>query len=161
YEDLSRAAQDADLLITHPLTYAGRLVAEKRRMPWVSTVLSPLSFMSTEDPPVMAPAPWLNRLHEISPSFYRLFFRFMRGMARSWSKPVRALREQVGLPPSDQDPLFEGQFSPHLNLALFSTVLAKPQADWPPNTEVTGFPMYDSDAAAERDGSSVEQFLRA
>src|SRR5262245_15251037 len=48
YEDLSQAAQGADLLITHPLTYAGRLVAEKHRLPWISTVLSPLSLMSTE-----------------------------------------------------------------------------------------------------------------
>ena len=161
YEDLSRAGEGADLLVTHPLTYAGRLVAEKRGMPWLATVLSPLSFMSTEDPPVMAPAPWLNRLHGLSPSLYRLVFRLMRGITHSWSKPVRALREQVGLPPSSQDPLLEGQFSPFMNLALFSPVLARPQADWPPNTRVTGFPLYDSDAAAERDGSSVERFLSA
>jgi MGT family glycosyltransferase len=160
YEDLWQAAQGADLLITHPLTYAGRLIAEKQPLPWISTVLSPLSFMSTEDPSVMAPAPWLQRVHGMSPSFYRLVFGFMRGMVRSWSQPVRALRKQIGLPPSDQDPLFEGQFSPDLNLALFSTLLAKPQTDWPRNTKVTGFPIYDSDATAERD-SSVEQFLRA
>jgi len=161
YEDLSQAAQGAKLLITHPLTCAGRLVAEKHRLPWISTVLSPLSLMSTEDPSVMAPAPWLKKVHGMSPSFYRLLFRFLRGMMRSWSRPVRALREQIGLPPSDQDPLLEGQFSPHLNLALFSTVLAKPQTDWPQNTKVTGFPIYDNDTMAERDGSSVEQFLRA
>jgi rhamnosyltransferase subunit B len=159
YEDLSRVAEGADLLVTHPLTYTGRLVAEKRRIPWLATVLSPLSFMSTEDPSVLAPLPWLNRIHGISPSLYRLVFRLMRGITHSWSKPVRALREQIGLPPSNQDPLLEGQFSPHLNLALFSPVLAKPQGDWPPNTQVTGFPLYDSDAAAERDGSTLEQFL--
>jgi rhamnosyltransferase subunit B len=161
YEDLSQAAQGADLLITHPLTYAGRLVAEKQRLPWISTVLSPLSFMSTEDPSVMAPAPWFKRVHGISPSFYRVVFGLMRRLTRSWSQPVRTLRKQIGLAPSDQDPLFEGQFSPYLNLALFSAVLAKPQTDWPQNAKVTGFPIYDSDAMAERDGSSVEQFLRA
>lgn len=161
YEDLLQATQGADVLITHPLTYAGPLLAEKQRLPWISTVLSPLSFMSTEDPSVMAPAPWLKRVHGISPSFYRLLFGFMRNMVRSWSQPVRELRDQIGLPPSDQDPLFEGQFSPGINLALFSSVLAKPQTDWPGNTKVTGFPIYDSDAVAEGDGSSLEQFLGA
>src|SRR6185295_18852083 len=28
-------------------------------------------------------------------------------------------------------------------LALFSTLMAKPQPDWPPHTIVTGFPFYD------------------
>ena len=39
YEDLSEAARGADLLLTHPLT--GPLLAEKARIPWVSTVLAP------------------------------------------------------------------------------------------------------------------------
>jgi UDP:flavonoid glycosyltransferase YjiC (YdhE family) len=41
------------------------------------------------------------------------------------------------------DPIYEGQFSPDLTLALFSHVLADPQPDWPPHTRVTGFVFYD------------------
>ena len=37
-----------------------------------------------------------------------------------------------------------GQFSPHLNLALFSGVMAAPQADWPPETVVTGRVRHDA-----------------
>ena len=50
YADLDRACADADLIVTHPLAFAGRLIAEKRGLPWVSTVLAPLSLMSAIDP---------------------------------------------------------------------------------------------------------------
>jgi UDP:flavonoid glycosyltransferase YjiC (YdhE family) len=49
---------------------------------------------------------------------------------------------KLGLP-ARGDPLYEGQFSPGLTLALFSHVLADPQPDWPPQTRVTGFVFYD------------------
>src|SRR5215210_644939 len=52
YEDLNRACAGADLIVTHPLAFGGRLVAEKRGLPWRSTVLSPLSLMSSVDPPL-------------------------------------------------------------------------------------------------------------
>ena len=50
YEDLSEAARGADLLVTHPITFAGPVVAEMTGHPWVSSVLSPISFFSAYDP---------------------------------------------------------------------------------------------------------------
>src|SRR4030081_2239792 len=38
YEDLTEAAAGADLLVTHPLTYAGPLIVEKTGICWASTV---------------------------------------------------------------------------------------------------------------------------
>jgi rhamnosyltransferase subunit B len=38
---------------------------------------------------------------------------------------------------------FEGQYAPRGNLALFSGVLAAPQADWPPGITICGFSRYD------------------
>src|SRR5690606_27101551 len=46
FDDLSAAADGADLIVTHPITFAGPIVAQLRSIPWVSTVLAPLSFMS-------------------------------------------------------------------------------------------------------------------
>ncbi len=57
-------------------------------------------------------------------------------------EPVYRLRAELGLPRGEQ-PLLAGQHSPTLVLALFSSVLAQPQPDWPPNTRVTGFAFYD------------------
>jgi UDP:flavonoid glycosyltransferase YjiC (YdhE family) len=56
--------------------------------------------------------------------------------------PVFALRRRLGLPVGTH-PLFEGQFSPTLTLALFSRVLASPQTDWPPNVVITGSVFYN------------------
>ena len=53
YADLTAAAHGADLLVTHPITFAGPLVAERDQIPWVSTVLAPMSFFSVYDLPVL------------------------------------------------------------------------------------------------------------
>jgi hypothetical protein len=42
----------ADLLVTHPISFAGPLVAQKTGIPWVSTVLAPASLFSAYDPPM-------------------------------------------------------------------------------------------------------------
>ncbi|MBI1785582.1 glycosyltransferase, partial [Candidatus Sumerlaeota bacterium] len=62
YDDLFRAADGADLLISHPITYALPLVAEKLGLPWISSVLSPMSFFSAHDPSVIPAAPWMHHL---------------------------------------------------------------------------------------------------
>ena len=61
---------------------------------------------------------------------------------RSWFAPWHRLRADIGLPPTSEIPLFEGN-SPLLVLALFSKVLADKQPDWPQQTVLTGFPFYD------------------
>ena len=60
-----------------------------------------------------------------------------RRTTRAWTAPVAGLRKAHGLPPG-RDPVFEGQHSPQLVLALFSRLLGQPQPDWPPNVVVTG-----------------------
>ena len=51
YEDLLTAVEGADLLFTHPISFAGPLVAQMTGIPWVSSVLAPVSFFSAYDPP--------------------------------------------------------------------------------------------------------------
>jgi len=143
YEDLSRAAGSADLLVSHPLTVTLPLVAQRRDMPWVATVLAPMSFMSCSDPPVLAAAPWLRRLHSLGPSLYRMVFKLLEQGVRSWEAPLRGFRRELGLPPAKHLALLEGQFSPLRNLALFDRQLASPQPDWPQNVRVCGAPVYD------------------
>lgn len=143
YEDLTVAAQGADLLVSHSLSYALPLVAEKQGLPWVGVALQPMVFFSLYDLPVLSSAPWLSKLRPLGPRFFGPLFTFMKSQVRPWMAPIDALRAEIGLPPSSAHPLFEGQFSPYLNLALFSPVLAAPQPDWPPHTVNTGFPFYD------------------
>jgi UDP:flavonoid glycosyltransferase YjiC (YdhE family) len=145
YEDLSAAVRGADLLVTHPIAFAGPLVGEKLGLPWVSTVLAPLSFFSRYDLPVFPGMEAVARLRALGPGVAGLLIRIAKHTTRRWADPVRQLRADLGLPPGG-DPIYEGQFSPRLTLGLFSRVLAEPRPDWPPNTRVTGHLFYDGGA---------------
>jgi UDP:flavonoid glycosyltransferase YjiC (YdhE family) len=142
YEDLTEAVRGADLLVSHPITYAAPLVGEVQGLRWVSTVLQPMVFASAYEPPVPPASPSLAVLYRLGPRCNAALVRVMKRVARRWVEPVDRFRAELGLPPGE-NPVFEGQYSPFLNLALFSRALAEPQPDWPRNTLVTGFPFYD------------------
>jgi len=143
YEDLSAAIEGADLLVTHPIVLAGPPLAQKSCIPWVSTVLSPASLWSAFDPWVPPNAPWLHSVLKAGGPFApRLYMKLVKAMSAPWLKPINSLRAELGLPKGEHA-LFEGQFAPDLNLALFSGVFYEPQSDWPANTVVTGFPFFD------------------
>jgi rhamnosyltransferase subunit B len=157
YDDLMRAAQGADLLISHPLSVTIPLVAEKRGIPWAGTVLAPMSFMSCYDPPLIAAAPWLKRVRTLGPGAYGLLFALLKRTVWHWETPLRRLRKELGLPRQKSMAIFEGQFSPFCNLALFDQQLAAPQPDWPTNLRICGAPVYDG--AEERLPGHLEEFL--
>jgi len=153
HADLRAATDGADALVTHPLTFAGRLVAEERGLPWISSVLAPMSFFSAHDLPVLAPAPRAHAARHLGLAATRSLIHMAKVIARHWADPVRALRSELGLPETE-DPVFEGQHSPHLVLALFSRVLAAPQPDWPANSCITGNIFYDG--AGDGEGATPE-----
>ncbi len=160
YEDTLAAAEGADLLVSHMITFTTPLVAEKQGIPWASTILQPFCFLSAYDPPVLPLAPFLAKLRLLGPAFHRPLFWLVKRSVRSWGEPWHRLRAEIGLPPTSNNPLFEGQQSPSLVLALFSKLLADKQPDWPRQTVITGFPFYDQDG---EDGMPPElvQFLGA
>jgi rhamnosyltransferase subunit B len=157
YEDVSRAARGVDLLVAHPLTFAARMVAELEGLPWVSTVLAPMSFFSRHDLPVLAPPTWIKRFERV-PGVAAGLLRLGRLITSRWSGPVVELRRDLGLPPAG-DPLYEGQHSPHLVLALFSRVLAEPQPDWPANVRITGPIPYNGPEGGARLPAGVRAFV--
>ncbi|MEX2569658.1 MAG: glycosyltransferase, partial [Gemmatimonadota bacterium] len=70
------------------------------------------------------------------------------------------LREELGLSRGGH-PVFEGQHSPRMVLALFSRVLADPQPDWPPNVRITGAIPYNGAEPPPRLSDELEAFLSA
>jgi UDP:flavonoid glycosyltransferase YjiC (YdhE family) len=143
YEDTAAAAEEADLLVSHPLAaYAARLVAEKTRIPWASTMLVPLGFFSAYDETVLAlPAALSAPFRWLSPRLKSTYLGLGGRATRFLAKPWYRLRAELGLPPAkDRNPLADSH-SPDLVLALFSKLLAEKQPDWPPQTVITGFPV--------------------
>lgn len=158
YADLAAIADGADLLVSHPLTLAAPLIAESRRMPWVSCVLAPMSFFSPYDAPVMPAMPGVKRLEWV-PGLARVLVSIARGLSRRWVSEVATMRAELGLPPGAH-PIFDGQHSPQLVLALFSKVLARPQPDWPSSARIVG-PVWYNGATASTLDPDLERFLDA
>jgi UDP:flavonoid glycosyltransferase YjiC (YdhE family) len=160
FEDLAAICEGADLLIAGEIVFAAPLVAEKLRMPWVSAILSPFSFLSAHDPVVSPLAPSLGFLTSAGWLVNRAILQSARIGTLSWWAPVRRLRRELGLG-AGRNPLFHDKFSDDLTLAMFSRELARPQPDWPAKTVQTGFVYYDSGEAQAGLAPEIVAFLEA
>jgi rhamnosyltransferase subunit B len=142
YRELLEIVAGSDLLVSHPITFAGPLVGYKTGSKWISSVLSPVGFFSAYDVPVPPFWPWLVELKRLGPGVMKILSRIAKQAYQP--KTIYQFRDELGVP-AYGNPVFEGQHSPHGVLALFSRVFAQPQPDWPPHTTITGFPFYDED----------------
>lgn len=158
YKDLLSAAAGVDLMLAGELNYAAPLVAEKLHLPWVSIILSPISFFSAHDPSLLVNALFLIHLRHAGASINRTILNLSRVLSRHWFQPVRTLRKREGLHPKC-DPLFGDKFSSHLTLALFSKHFAEAQPDWPAATLQPGFVFYDRSAMDAELSEALESFF--
>jgi UDP:flavonoid glycosyltransferase YjiC (YdhE family) len=142
--DLSAAMDGVDLVVSHPLTPALPLIADSRGLAWLSSVLAPYSLFSTADPSVIANLGWLQSLRRLGRWPHAVLLQLVRASVRRWERPLHALRAELGLPPVTGTLLMDGQFSPRGTLALFDSVLATPQPDWPIPTLVCGSALHDA-----------------
>jgi rhamnosyltransferase subunit B len=141
-EDLIGAVEGADAVVTHTLASAARLAAESRGLPWVSAVMQPMGYLSAYEPPLIGPHAISWALRSLGPAATRPVLHLARRLTDSWATEWHNLRAELGLPPVNDHPLWEGQHSPDRSLGLFPRVLGEPQSDWPPQARVTGFPFY-------------------
>jgi UDP:flavonoid glycosyltransferase YjiC (YdhE family) len=142
YDDLMRAVEGADMLISGEIVFAVKSVVEKTGIRWVSTSLQPGTLFSAHDPFVPPTAEWLEHLRFLGPVFHGALFSFLRWSISDWFAQYRDFRRDLELN-AQHDPLLGDKFSPLLHLAMFSKVLGAPQPDWPANTVQTGFCFYD------------------
>lgn len=157
YADTLEEARQTDAIVTHPTTMGAVLIAQQLRLPWISTVLAPISFLSAYDPPIPAPFPAFVKLRVFGPGVMRSAWNLGKRASMEWVRPVTEFRRELGLDPTPDHPIFEGAHSPDLVLALFSHIMADPQPDWPKQTLVTGFPLYDG--PSQRLPGAIEDFL--
>lgn len=158
YDDLLSGTAGTDIMLAGELVYAAPLVAEKLGIRWGSMILSPCSFFSAHDPSVLVNAPWMMKVRKAGWIPYRIFLNAARLGTRHWWNPVRALRREEGLR-RRCDPLMKDKFSPDLVLALFSSWLAGPQADWPRQTVQPGFVFHDGAGAGRHSCPELDAFL--
>lgn len=160
HADLAPRMEGADALIASELMFPAPVLAATLGVKWISYQLAPVSLFSLHDPSALPVPPVFSWVHRGGPWMYRLVKRVGKLVSHRWWKPVRAYRAEHGLPPGEH-PLFEGKYSPRLNLALFSSVLAAPQRDWPAHTVQTGFLFHDEEHAHATLPAPVAEFLAA
>jgi len=128
YQDTLRlveTAPKADMIITHVLAFGGHLVAETKGLRWLSTVLSPMIFMSSFDrstPPIFT---WTQSVTRFHLAIAQLMGGIARRVSRRWVAPVTRFRNQLGLPDRGH-PLFDCQYSP--GFAFFVTPMPNAEA---------------------------------
>jgi hypothetical protein len=160
-EDTLYAAEGADLLVSHPLTFAVPIVAHRLQRPWVSTVLAPLSLLSKQAPPRIPGINLLQTTQRMGPRVHDVAWHTMRAVLRHWERPLHRLRAANGLADTGAVMMLEGQYSPDGTLALFDEPLATPAADRPTPLTFCGPALYDGHAPDARLLGDLKQFLEA
>jgi rhamnosyltransferase subunit B len=145
------------LLMGADIAFGARIAAEAFQIPLVTIHLQPAVFLSVEEPPVLrAGAEWLREAPRWVVRFlYGLGFLQTDRLLAGW---VNRLRRELGLRDAVRRVLRDYWMSPLRVLALFPDWFAPKQPDWPAQTLVTRFPLYDEDGGA-CPGPEVEAFL--
>lgn len=140
---LAAHAEWAELVIGNQMAFATSILAEAHDKPWAFCAISPMAIYSNDDPSLF---PVLHR-HPLAkmdwPWLRRLEYGIARTVTRYWDGEIRRQRRRHGLPERGH-PLFEGNFSPYLNLLVCSPQLLDRQADWPANTVLGGFTWFEA-----------------
>jgi len=144
------------VLVSSSLGLGGRIAQDKLKIPTVTVHLSPAQFRSCIAPPLL-PGLWM-------PAWLPMWIkqRMWAGGDQFVLDPmlgprINALRSELGLPAVDGI-LRDFWNSPDRVIGLFPSWFAPPQADWPAQTELTGFPRYDESGTVPLD-PMLEKFL--
>ena len=158
FDDLKRACDGADAMVTGELLYVAKSLHELSGINWITTTLSPLTLFSSHDPGIYPGAAFMEYLRPMPAAFHRAFFEIAKLTVRGWFQPYRDFRKRLGLDP-DHDPAFTEKFAEQCHLAMFSRAFAAPQQDWPPHTVQTGFCFYDGQEDEGKMPNGLQEFL--
>ena len=137
----SHAVPGQTIMVSSTLAFAARLVQETHGIPNATVHLSPGVFHSAYEPPKV---PGL-----FIPGWLPVFAKrtLWKALDHSLVDPIvkpelNRYRRELGLPPASRI-FHEWLHSPDLTLCLFPKWFAAPQPDWPPQTQLTTFPLFD------------------
>jgi rhamnosyltransferase subunit B len=145
------------LLVGAAIAFGARIAAEAFGVPLVTVQLQPVVFMSAVDPPVIgAGFEWFRRVPMwMRRALYRLGDLHSD---RVVAPGINAYREQIGLRPPVRKIMRDYWNSRLQILALFPDWYGPKQDDWPAQTVVTRFPLYD-DGDQVAVPADLERFL--
>lgn len=145
------------VLGAHVLDYASRTHHDLHGTPIASIHFAPVGLRSFYESPQMfrmLMQPWL-------PKWFRRLQFWLADKVVDYilAGAINDLRKDLGLAPVKRV-MHKWYFSPQLVLGLFPDWFAPPQPDWPPNTKLTGFPLWDESTTTAL-SPEIDAFLAA
>ena len=161
YEMILEVAKELHLpgetvILASSLAWGSFAPRELLGIPLVSVHLAPSLFVSAHRQPVLHGAP----VPQSAPRWMKALQWWAAGkvvnyhVLPEWNR----FRKRHGLPPASE--MLQEWHSPDRVIALFPEWFGPPQPDWPQQTRMTGFPMFD-EAAIRELPAGLEEFLDA
>ena len=158
---IDEISQGAAAIVTSPFVLAAPIIAEKRALPLVAAILQPMALLSALDPPNTRGFAMMKH-GAVGPAgrawngaVYGVMRRVLAGL---YGRNISRVRRDHGLSPSGGPRMFEAAGAAAMTLGLYSAAFAPLPADAPPDTELVGFPFFDSDTGV---GNELQPALAA
>ncbi len=141
YHLLSKLATRETMLVANPGVLAASLVHETRGVPLANLILQPWMIPSSISPPIIPGVTWL--AHAPRP-VWKVFARGIDVFGDILiGRELNRLRAELGLKPMRR--ILSNWLSRQLVIGMFPDWFGAPQADWPSQIRLVGFPMTDGE----------------
>lgn len=136
-----RVVPNQTVVASSSLAFGARIAQDKLKFPMATIHLAPAVFRSSINPPRLPGVPsmkWLPRF--VIRRMFAAADRFV--IDKMLGPPINDFRKFHGLPPV-RGILRDWWNSPDLVIGMFPDWFAHPEADWPKQTKLTGFGLWD------------------
>ena len=159
YRLIEQHADANTVVASSGIAFGARLAQERLGIPTATVHLQPTIIRSLVDQGMMSNV----RISASQPMWFkRALFRVADWLVidRVLKGPLNDFRATLGLAPIDRV-LHRWVHSPQLVIGFFPEWFAAPQPDWPANTHLVGFPLWDDGGGTVPLPSDAEAFLAA
>jgi rhamnosyltransferase subunit B len=142
YDLIEKHADGATVVASSGIAFGARLAHERLGVPLATVHLQPSIIRSLVDQGMAGNI----RISKSQPMWFKkAFFQLADWllMDKELKRPLNDLRAPLGLPPISHV-MHHWMHSPQLVIGFFPDWFAAPQPDWPPNTHLVGFPLWDT-----------------
>ncbi len=158
YRLLEQACDDDTVMLGSLWAFSARLLQEQHGIPLVTGQVAPIAMWSPFAPPIQPPGANLPAF--LPYSLRRLLLGIIERTVfdRLMMPELNRFRRELGMAPVKRI-ISQWVPSPDRVLGLFTDWFAPVQRDWPAQTVLTGFPLFD-EAGFEQPDSELEDFLQ-
>ena len=136
-----RVVPNETVVASSSLALGARIAQDKLHFPMATIHLAPAVFRSNINPPILPGVPSMKWMPRFAVSaLFAAADRFV--IDKLLAPPINALRQEHGLPPV-RGILRDWWNSPDRVIGMFPDWFAHPAADWPKQTRLTGFGLWD------------------